>query len=287
MNRKQLISALKADMHAVTPVVPVITFEPWSNTMSAIKDLLEHDPFKLMQINATTIESLKDILDERYEEFLTDAVNHPERTNVLMFDDFWLATPEAYGAIITLVTTRPVEMPRNVRFVLTCADTDVRQFNGHILFKPYDVHALNSRNIDDVFHACLSKNNDDKNAMFVNSHNLAVATHVMNMRPEDRIVNEPATYGIMFNKTRLGENKQIIKDMILELPGEFMKSNNPDGCIFTHAVCNYDDYYWTKKTEDIERLFALGTAIGMVDVDPSPNSTSIDPPCYVIDDMKN
>ncbi len=65
-----------------------------------------------------------------------------------------------------------------------------------------------------------------------------------------------------FFPARIEAKKEEIKEMLLQLPNEFMESGG-GGWSFLNACVTKEDEQWTGFHETMEQLFAMGNALGL------------------------
>lgn len=65
-----------------------------------------------------------------------------------------------------------------------------------------------------------------------------------------------------FFPERIESKREEIKEMLLELPNEFMQSGG-GGWSFLNACLTKDGIQWTDFHERMEQLFAMGNALGL------------------------
>lgn len=91
---------------------------------------------------------------------------------------------------------------------------------------------------------------------------------------------------LRFSKREIGKFAEQIAQMLLELPTEFRASGG-GGWSFLNACLDRHGNQWTGLHQTMAQLFALGQAIGMVELQLPPDLWDVLPggmPYYVIKD---
>ena len=97
--------------------------------------------------------------------------------------------------------------------------------------------------VDSTFKACLFKDNEDTT---------------------DHIVAEGIVSTVGFHPGRIEENREVIHDMLAELPDDF-KASGGGGYSFLNACLDRHGNQWTGMHQKQEQLVQLGIAINEVE----------------------
>lgn len=81
---------------------------------------------------------------------------------------------------------------------------------------------------------------------------------------QEKIEVDGIVIKVYFNKAKIMEHKEDIKDMLLQLPDDFMKSKG-GGMSFINMCIDKEGRQWTDFHQTQDMLFCLGKAIGMAD----------------------
>lgn len=99
---------------------------------------------------------------------------------------------------------------------------------------------LNAKIIEEILKYCLFKQDENK---------------------DNKIIVEGIVHAYGFHPGRISEKKEVIKELLLELPIAFMK-NGGGGVSFLEACMDKYNNQWTDEHCAIENLFILGIATG-------------------------
>lgn len=128
------------------------------------------------------------------------------------------------------------DIPNDVYFIITVAQAPTVDEQ---VFDVYpEIQMLNASDVETTFEECLSNNKNNT----------------------DNIVEIQAiTHTFSFDKTALERNKSKLKDMLCELPEEFMETGG-GGYSFLQACMTRFNEQWTGMHFTMEKLFAMGMA---------------------------
>lgn len=104
-------------------------------------------------------------------------------------------------------------------------------------------HILNPQKIAEIFKVCCQTSPDEKGEF---------------------TVVDGITLRVSFNKARLEEHKEMISQMLTELPIEFQESSKSGGMSFLNACYDKNGQQWTGAHRTMEQLFLLGIGIQKV-----------------------
>lgn len=107
--------------------------------------------------------------------------------------------------------------------------------------------------------------------------------------PEGAIISEGITLNVGFHPGRIAENKQLIIDMLNELPGKFFM-NKGGGYTFTGMNVDRNGNCWANTESTMQELVLLGQAVGAVLCCAPREIWDVLPgglPYYVIDTSEN
>lgn len=129
---------------------------------------------------------------------------------------------------------------------------------------------LESKRVEEVFVDCLFKDGEDHSEF---------------------IKAEGVVRTVGFHPGRLSGHIEEIREMLMELPVEFMKSSgeNGGGWTFLNACNDKDGRQWTGSHLAMEQLFQLGIGIGLVECCLPRVMWPVLPggvPYYTVDDEK-
>lgn len=100
---------------------------------------------------------------------------------------------------------------------------------------------LTSEAVSKLFAECLFKEEEDKTNF---------------------IAAEGITVKVGFHPGRIQENKEKIKELLMELPEEFMEDGESGGMSFLAACEDKNGHQWTGLHSIMQELFLLGIASG-------------------------
>jgi hypothetical protein len=117
------------------------------------------------------------------------------------------------------------------------------------------VSALTAEAVETVYAACLYT--DDETAGWDGT---------AEDLPEGTIVTDGILNQTGFNPIRVEENREVILDMLRELPSEFRPASagGGGGWSFLNGCMRQDGEQWTSFHQTQDRLFQLGMAVGAV-----------------------
>lgn len=148
MKADELRTALIEDLTSKKPIVPVIKSNPGCGTITFLTGLMLENQIELTYVDTQRIIDRVWVDDDANlgDELLKNASDNPEKTYVILFDEFTRCAPEIHLQIMNIVCNRKVPLhrglpdssvplPDNIRFVLT--ETSSSEFRGCAPLKLY------------------------------------------------------------------------------------------------------------------------------------------------------
>ena len=129
------------------------------------------------------------------------------------------------------------------------------------------LNLLTADRVDSIFRDCLFKDNEDTS---------------------NHIKAEGIVHPVGLHPTRLEAHRAEVREMLLELPEEFLKSKG-GGWSFLNACNDKHGKQWTGMHMIMEQLFQLGCALGLAQSQMPKDLWSVLPggmPYYVVLDEK-
>lgn len=230
MNRIELYNNIIANIETGTKI-PAITPKPSVGIVTGLNTFLtEKYKENFAHIDCLNFDNID--LIESIKKANTDTT----KPCVILLDEFDRNTPENYLSLETTITSRN-NIPDNVKFIIILTgvvDLSEEQF---ITYSKFNIQTLNAVDVENTFKACLAKDENDENAIKI----------------------EGICHTFVYDKTKIAECKDIIYDMITELPDEFKQSSG-GGWSFLQACMTQLDEQWTGSHFSMEKLFTLAMA---------------------------